>query len=464
MRPHTLPSCHTHRTMGEANDAVYDAWFRVALGDSGGDSIKGKQAVGFFGRSGLDKPTLAKVWALADYDRGGALNRAKFGHAMSLIAQAQKGHDISGSSSKASPDLPQMQGLEALTENTLASFGNDASNPFDDDDDDDSMSTMSGSAPPSPMPAAKQPIISHYDKSKPKASKKKKKILTAAECGSIIDGLKHIYFTRIKKIEEEFKFGSFFSPCLTEGDFDAKPQILLLGQYSTGKTTFVKHLLKADYPGAHIGPEPTTDRFVVVHHGHEERRTPGNTLAVQPDKPFQGLSIFGSAFLGRLEGAQCANPLLENVTLVDTPGVLSGEKQRIERSYDFINVCEWFASRSDLILLLFDPYKLDISDEFKSVIHSIRGHDDKVSDAQGQRQRILAHIHASIHTRTHAHTALLKMPRVLTHIPPRQPSIHSLPASPGSYRAQQGRPGRFAAADARVRRADVVFRQGFQHA
>jgi hypothetical protein len=35
-------------------------------------------------------------------------------------------------------------------------------------------------------------------------------------------------------------------------------------------------------------------RFVVVHHGLEERRTPGNTLAVQPDKPYQGLSGFGT--------------------------------------------------------------------------------------------------------------------------------------------------------------------------
>lgn len=35
------------------------------------------------------------------------------------------------------------------------------------------------------------------------------------------------------------------------------------------------------------GPEPTTDRFVVVYGGADERRTPGNTLAVQPDKPYQ---------------------------------------------------------------------------------------------------------------------------------------------------------------------------------
>lgn len=90
----------------------------------------------------------------------------------------------------------------------------------------------------------------------------------------------------------------------TSCDFDAKPMVMLLGQYSTGKTTFIKHLLKTSYPGsmlyliqqigvltlsipsvlelisfdcieinftwlfsiagAHVGPEPTTDKFVVV--------------------------------------------------------------------------------------------------------------------------------------------------------------------------------------------------------
>ena len=58
---------------------------------------------------------------------------------------------------------------------------------------------------------------------------------------------------------------------------------------------------------------------------------------------------------------------------MDTPGVLSGEKQRIERAYNFVEICEWFAARCDLIFLLFDPYKLDISDEFKSVSGAVRG-------------------------------------------------------------------------------------------
>lgn len=70
--------------------------------------------------------------------------------------------------------------------------------------------------------------------------------------------------------------------------------------------------------------------------------------------------------------------LLDQITFVDTPGVLSGEKQRTQRSYDFTGVISWFAAKCDLILLLFDPHKLDISDEFKRVISSLRGNDDKI--------------------------------------------------------------------------------------
>jgi EH domain-containing protein 1 len=206
----------------------------------------------------------------------------------------------------------------------------------------------------------------------------KKNRMSAKTATSIVDSLKELYKTKVRPVEEALKFGSFYSPLLTDGDFEGKPNVLLLGQYSTGKTTFIKHLLGRDYPGSNIGPEPTTDRFVVVMHGHENRTTPGQTLAVQSDKPYTGLTAFGSSFLSKFEASQCDAKILEEVSIVDTPGVLSGEKQRIDRGYSFVNVCEWFASRSDVILLLFDPHKLDISDEFKAVISSLRGHDDKV--------------------------------------------------------------------------------------
>ncbi|KAK0602146.1 hypothetical protein LWI29_030812 [Acer saccharum] len=70
--------------------------------------------------------------------------------------------------------------------------------------------------------------------------------------------------------------------------------------------------------------------------------------------------------------------LLEPITFVDTPGVLSGEKQWTQRAYDFTGETSWFAAKCDLILLLFDPHKLDVSDEFKRVISSLRGRDDKI--------------------------------------------------------------------------------------
>lgn len=55
-----------------------------------------------------------------------------------------------------------------------------------------------------------------------------------------------------------------------------------------------------------------------------------------------------------------------------------GEQQRIDRGYDFSGVLEWFAGRADRIILMFDAYKLHISDEFRRCIMALRGHDDKI--------------------------------------------------------------------------------------
>jgi hypothetical protein len=109
---------------------------------------------------------------------------------------------------------------------------------------------------------------------------------------AIVDGLKRVYATKVKALEEAYRFDHFYSPILTDSDFEAKPMVLLLGQYSVGKTSFIKFLLERDFPGSRIGPEPTTDRFVAVMHGPDERVVPGNALAVQADKPFRAYVIF----------------------------------------------------------------------------------------------------------------------------------------------------------------------------
>lgn len=112
--------------------------------------------------------------------------------------------------------------------------------------------------------------------------------------------------------------------------------------------------------------------------GESERILPGNAATVQADLPFNGLSNFGTSFLSKFNVSFTTASLCENLTLIDTPGVLSGDKQRLGRSYDFVKTVEWFAQRSDMILLLFDAHKLDISDEFRNVILSLKGHDDKI--------------------------------------------------------------------------------------
>lgn len=112
--------------------------------------------------------------------------------------------------------------------------------------------------------------------------------------------------------------------------------------------------------------------------GDTERVLPGNAATVQPELPFAGLSHFGTSFLSKFAVAYSNSALTEDITLIDTPGVLSGDKQRLGRSYDFAKVVEWFAHRADMILLLFDAHKLDISDEFRNVIQALKGHDEKI--------------------------------------------------------------------------------------
>ena len=96
--------------------------------------------------------------------------------------------------------------------------------------------------------------------------------------------------------------------------------VMLVGQYSTGKTTFIRYLLEQDFPGIRIGPEPTTDRllngsssfgmniivitvsrFIAVMHADTDGVIPGNALVVDPKKQFRPLSKFGNAFLNRFQ-------------------------------------------------------------------------------------------------------------------------------------------------------------------
>ncbi|EYU27374.1 hypothetical protein MIMGU_mgv1a026674mg, partial [Erythranthe guttata] len=348
---------------------IYQDWFSFA--DSDGDGrLTGADATKFFSLSNLPRQDLKLVWAIADSKRQGFLGFKEFITAMQLVTLAQAGHALTSDILSSEVDFENLQtpALDVLG----ALFTK--------------KKRLSNEPEQNGSPQVQSSLAASWFSS----SKSAKKI-SLSSVTSIVDGLKRLYIQKLKPLKQPISLTTLFLPhcfcffdiyntlaAYTNSDFDAKPMVMLLGQYSTGKTTFIKHLLRTSYPGAHIGPEPTTDRFVVVMNGPDERSVPGNTIAVQADMPFSGLTTFGSAFLSKFECSQMPHPLLEHITFVDTPGVLSGEKQRTQRSYDFTGVTSWFASKCDLILLLFDPHKLDISDEFKRVIGSLRGHDDKI--------------------------------------------------------------------------------------
>lgn len=116
---------------------------------------------------------------------------------------------------------------------------------------------------------------------------------------TVTSALKELYRTKLLPLEEHYRFGAFHSPALEDADFDGKPMVLVAGQYSTGKTSFIQYLLEQEVPGSRVGPEPTTDCFVAVMHGETEGTVPGNALVVDPDKPFRKLNPFGNTFLNR---------------------------------------------------------------------------------------------------------------------------------------------------------------------
>lgn len=58
--------------------------------------------------------------------------------------------------------------------------------------------------------------------------------------GTSLDRLKDIYKSKLLPLENRYLFHEFHLPPLTDQDFDAKPMVLFVGQYSTGKTSMIK--------------------------------------------------------------------------------------------------------------------------------------------------------------------------------------------------------------------------------
>ena len=45
----------------------------------------------------------------------------------------------------------------------------------------------------------------------------------------------------MRPIEETYMYDKFYETLMNDTDFEAKPMVLLIGQYSVGKTSFIRY-------------------------------------------------------------------------------------------------------------------------------------------------------------------------------------------------------------------------------
>jgi len=194
------------------------------------------------------------------------------------------------------------------------------------------------------------------------------------------------YEKNLLPLEKETLFSVLGDPPISEADINSKPILLTMGQYSTGKTSFIKALLKGfEYPGMHIAAEMATDNFISVMRGPTADIIPGNAMVNNIRLPFHSLKMaFGENFLQRFRGSfvskagegDDSSEILDDLIIIDTPGTLDGNEQN--RNYNFAEAMGWFARRAALIIIFFDVNKMGVSTEMKSVLDNIQGNEEKI--------------------------------------------------------------------------------------
>jgi len=188
----------------------------------------------------------------------------------------------------------------------------------------------------------------------------------------------------IQPLDARFPGKLFSGDCIAQ---PSTPLVLVIGNHSAGKSTFINSLLGLS--AQETGVAPTDDGFTVL-----ERKEPGAETKIEEDGPtllgnrsFKGLLHFGQPFWGHLRRKRMVLPanseMPYGIQIVDTPGMIDmpTKIQKVNeggRGYNFLEVVRWFAKRADLILLLFDPDKPGTTGETLEVLtKSLQGLDHK---------------------------------------------------------------------------------------
>ena len=154
-----------------------------------------------------------------------------------------------------------------------------------------------------------------------------------------------------------------YSDVALETTIKWRPIVLVLGNYSSGKSTLINEFLGADIQA--IGQAPTDDSFTIITYGDSASDTQsvrvtehrdGKFLLNDPEYPFEILKKHGQRFSAHFRLKKVNSPFLKNLALIDTPGMLDSITER-DRGYNYQEVIGDLAHLADLVLVLFDPHK-----------------------------------------------------------------------------------------------------------
>ena len=150
-----------------------------------------------------------------------------------------------------------------------------------------------------------------------------------------------------------------------------KPVVLIIGNYSSGKSTFINEIMGSQIQ--RTGQSPTDDSFTIISapEGNESGgEVPGPTVVNDEQLPFASLRHFGESLLSHMHLKKVDNtPILQDLAIIDTPGMLDSVTEK-DRGYDYLGVVGELARLADLIILMFDPHK---AGTIKETYQAIRG-------------------------------------------------------------------------------------------
>ena len=103
------------------------------------------------------------------------------------------------------------------------------------------------------------------------------------------------------------------------------PFVFLLGNHSSGKSTFINHVLGRDVQTT--GVAPTDDGFTVIAPGVEDTDRDGPALVGNPDMGFGSLRGFGPNLINHMQLKVRTGTQQGGFMLVDSPGMIDSPGQ-----------------------------------------------------------------------------------------------------------------------------------------